>query len=298
MELDQEILIKSNSTSAAAVPSTLKQKEVAANLLDRSLFGHDGKSVFRFYEHPEKYFNEFGFANNALKLGGFLPTYFQKALESGVNIKTINGQNILGAGNIIIQGGGAGSDNIFVWQIPEDAQESDGVMFGTVTAEEYEKALNAEILVVEVAEGAVSYLMTRKMVAMDDSGTVVFMATLIDGGEPILVDIAIVNFYLIDGVAGFYLAAQNMEIPTQFKTINGESVIGEGNINIEGGAGGGSTPLINSWEEYDAVTMSKYAVSGKAGYETHSMIDAVDSLLDTINGTSISTIDEINGEVI
>lgn len=240
MATEQEILIKSNSADAAAVPTSLKKKEVAANLLDRSLFGSDGESVFRFYEHPTKYFNEYGFANNALKLGGFLPTYFQKALESGVNIKTINGQNILGAGNLIIQGGSAGSDNIFVWQIPEDVQESNDLVFGTVTTEEYEKALNAEILVVKIAAENASLLMTRKAVDIDDSGTsVVFIATLIDGAAPILVDVAVVGFSLIDGVASFYLAGQTMEIPTQFKTINGESIIGEGNINIEGGAGGG-----------------------------------------------------------
>jgi hypothetical protein len=54
MALEQEILIKSNSTDAAAKPSSLKAKEVAANLVDRSLFGSDGTSVFRFYEHSEK----------------------------------------------------------------------------------------------------------------------------------------------------------------------------------------------------------------------------------------------------
>ena len=125
MALEQEILIKSNSTDAAAKPSSLKEKEIAANLVDRSLFGSDGTSVFRFYEHSEKYFNEFGFAHNALKLGGFLPTYFQKALESGLNIKTINGQSLLGEGNIEIKGDeGVSVDDIEVF-IPLSRDFSD-----------------------------------------------------------------------------------------------------------------------------------------------------------------------------
>lgn len=124
MALEQEILIKSNSTDAAAKPSSLKAKEVAANLVDRSLFGSDGTSVFRFYEHSEKYFNEFGFANNALKLGGFLPTYFQQALVSGLNIKTINGQSVLGEGDIEISGGGI-DEEILEGYIPISRDFSD-----------------------------------------------------------------------------------------------------------------------------------------------------------------------------
>lgn len=75
------ILLKSNATQADAVPTTseIEEKEVAANLLDRSLFGRVGSSVFRFYEHPTKYFNSQGQANDAAKLGGQSSDYFASA---------------------------------------------------------------------------------------------------------------------------------------------------------------------------------------------------------------------------
>ena len=60
----------------------------------------------------------------------------QDTLVSGVNIKTINDQSILGSGNIVIQGGGGSSDavgtcnisNVFTgWYIKEDGEEGEGI---------------------------------------------------------------------------------------------------------------------------------------------------------------------------
>lgn len=296
MALEQEILIKSNSTDAAAKPSSLKAKEVAANLVDRSLFGSDGTSVFRFYEHSEKYFNEFGFANNALKLGGFLPTYFQKALVSGLNIKTINGQSVLGEGDIEISGGGSAS-NIFVWQLPEVSDESD-ILSGAITIEEFQKALAADIFIIKTPDSAISYCANQKLA--DETSMVVFQCSLIGGTSPVYVENIAVAFYYNDGNPLFLVSSESAEINTQFKTINGQSIIGEGNINIQGGSGGsgGSTPLLTNWDDYDAETMAGYALGAGLGIELHTDLEGVGSLLDEISGVPIELINQINGEII
>lgn len=59
----QNILIKSNNTDKTKVPASLQHKEIAANLLDRSLFGCNGTSVFKYYTGEDKYFNSEGKAN-------------------------------------------------------------------------------------------------------------------------------------------------------------------------------------------------------------------------------------------
>lgn len=80
------------------------------------------------------------------------------------------------------------------------------------------------------------------------------------------------------------------------KTINGEDILGSGDITIKGG--GGSVDVLLNWEDYDSETMQEYALSAKLGNELYSMFDGVDSLLDEINGESIQMINEINGEII
>ena len=283
MVFEQEILIRSNDTDAAAKPTALKKKEVAGNLLDRSLFGSDGTSVFRFYEHPEKYFNEFGFANNALKLGGFLPTYFQQALVSGLNIKTINGQSILGTGDIEISGGGSAS-NIFVWQLPEVSDETD-MISDTITLDEFQQALAADILIVKIPDGTVAYCATMKIT--DDTSFVLFKCYLIEGTSQVYIDSITIAFYYNDANPMFLATVESAEINTQFKTINGQSIIGEGNINIQGGSGGsgGSTPLLTNWDDYDAETMAGYALGAGLGVEDHEQRGDIDEVLEIINGT-------------
>lgn len=79
--LQQDILIKGNSVDATAVPGSLKEREIAGNLLDRSLFGGTGGKVFKYYEHDTKYFDAEGNANNATKLGGLGPASYAKTSQ-------------------------------------------------------------------------------------------------------------------------------------------------------------------------------------------------------------------------
>ena len=88
----QEILLKGNTTSASAVPSSLKVREIAINALDRSLFTNDGNSIVKLYTGTNKWFNVDGNANNALKLGGILASEYinKEAFNSHINNSTIH----------------------------------------------------------------------------------------------------------------------------------------------------------------------------------------------------------------
>ena len=88
----QEILLKGNTTSAAAVPSSLKVREIAINALDRSLFTNDGNSIVKLYTGTNKWFNVDGNANNALKLGGVSASEYigKTAFEGHTNNTTIH----------------------------------------------------------------------------------------------------------------------------------------------------------------------------------------------------------------
>ena len=49
----------------------------------------------------------------------------QDNLVSGTNIKTINSQSLLGSGNIVISGGGSGTQNVFIQETePEITSDS------------------------------------------------------------------------------------------------------------------------------------------------------------------------------
>lgn len=49
----------------------------------------------------------------------------QDNLVSGTNIKTINSQSLLGSGNIVISGGGGGTQNVFIQETePEVSSDS------------------------------------------------------------------------------------------------------------------------------------------------------------------------------
>lgn len=75
----QIIKIKGSKTNASATPSSLVERELAGNLVDRCLFGSDGTSVFKYYTGTTKYFDANGYANNANKLGGQSIDYFASA---------------------------------------------------------------------------------------------------------------------------------------------------------------------------------------------------------------------------
>ena len=60
-------------------------------------------------------------AENIEEALGYVP---QEELESGVNIKTINGESILGSGNIEVQGGGSDDAVLYTPQVLTDSQKN------------------------------------------------------------------------------------------------------------------------------------------------------------------------------
>lgn len=138
------------------------------------------------------------------ELGTPLSTKYQAALVSGTNIKTINGTSILGSGDITIEGGS-----------------------GSVDLSDYYTKTETDTLLSNVPEGAKIVSLTQSeydALTTKDENT----------------------FYNItDAEALCYTKAEADEkFITEhqtLKTINGESIVGSGDITIEGG----STDLTN-----------------------------------------------------
>lgn len=131
----------------------------------------------------------------------------QDTLVSGNNIKTINGNSILGSGDIVIEGGG-------------DAN------------------------IVELTQSEYDALATK------DEDTL----------------------YVITDATG---------VDVNLKTINGQSLIGEGNIVIEGGTGGGGAANIVE------LTQAQYDALANKDADTLYLITDVAVDLKTINGVSV-----------
>lgn len=157
------------------------------------------------------------------------------------NIKTINGESIVGSGDLTIEGGA----KIYTWSptitSPED---EDTQISGTFTEEEYYNILNADVLYINV-DGASIFCIARGLNSENGEGI------RITGSQiTIYADFAI-DIVLIkeDGV---FMGTISEPIPSKtsqlendsnfissdgLKTINGESIVGSGNIEISGGSG-------------------------------------------------------------
>ena len=117
----QTVKIKSNTTDASAIPSSLQVKEIAANILDRSLFIGDGSGVIRLYTGTTKWFNTDGYAHNALKLGGVEASNYATQSWVGDNYLSKKGGSLSGdlnvsQGNLIVSVG----HTVTGWLYPKD----------------------------------------------------------------------------------------------------------------------------------------------------------------------------------
>ena len=166
----------------------------------------------------------------------------QPALVSGTNIKTINGTSLLGSGNIVISGGGGGETELY----PMNLTLTGDIWTADKTFTEVQTAYQNRKLVVFQGEmemfGATfdiifaanifvpnAYIIAN-MVVEDGSGTMIF-------GELI---------YAADGHIEIWnqVLQEKLTSGTNIKTINGNSLLGSGNIEISGG-GGGAVSSVN-----------------------------------------------------
>lgn len=175
-----------------------------------------------------------------------LGTGKQDKLVSGENIKTINGESIVGSGDLTIEGGA----KIYTWSptitSPED---EDTQISGTFTEEEYYNILNADVLYINV-DGAPIFCIARGINSENGEGI------RITGSQITTYADFAIDIFLIkeDGV---FTGTMSEPIPSKtsqlendsnfissdgLKTINGESIIGSGDITISGGgsSSGGS----------------------------------------------------------
>ena len=165
----------------------------------------------------------------------------QETLVSGQNIKTINGESILGSGNLVIAGGQAvsGGDNIEVTE--------QGVINVT---------------------GITSYP-GYSAISGDVQSQVVGATT---------------------GLQETLVSGENI------KTINGESILGSGNITITGGSG----TIFTAGDNIDISDQNVIAVTGVTSYPGYSAIsgDVATQINDAVSGiTSFPGYSAISGDV-
>lgn len=186
----------------------------------------------------------------------------QDILVSGTNIKTINNESLLGSGNIVIQGG-SGSDYSAGTNI--DITNNVISVTGITVPTKLSELTNDEGF---VNSGEVETQITSKgyITAYTESDPV-FQASAASGISE--QDITNWNNKLDSSALNpYYTSAQTdtaisnatsgkqdtLVSGTNIKTINNQSLLGSGNIEIQGGSGGSANIIELTQAEYDALT--------------------------------------------
>ena len=208
----------------------------------------------------------------------------QETLVSGVNIKTINNESILGEGNITIQGGGTGgteysagtgititSDTISIsdstWQLIGSKYDKTG---GTVSG--------SVVALQEVAAYGAGNSTTGISSIVDDLSSTSQTDALSANQGRVLKEMVIQKQNtLVSGV--------------NIKTINNESILGSGNIVVQGGGGSEYTAGANISIQSDVISVT--GITGNshpsmtAGTATHAI--SADTATSATSATSATT---------
>ena len=186
----------------------------------------------------------------------------QDILVSGANIKTINNQSLLGSGNIEIQGG-SGSD----YSAGTNIDITNNVISVTgITIPTSNTAFTNDAGYVNSGEVETQITSKGYITGYTESDPV-FQASAASGISE--QDITNWNNKLdSSALTQYYTSAQTdtaidnatsgkqdtLVSGTNIKTINNQSLLGSGNIQIQGGSGGGSNIIEITQAEYDALT--------------------------------------------
>ena len=186
----------------------------------------------------------------------------QDILVSGTNIKTINNQSLLGSGNIEIQGG-SGSD----YSAGTNIDITDNVISVTgITIPTSNTAFTNDAGYVNSGEVETQITGKGYITGYTESDPV-FQASAASGISE--QDITNWNAKLdSSALTPYYTSAQTdtaisnatsgkqdtLVSGSNIKTINNQSLLGSGNIEIQGGSGGGSNIIEITQAEYDALT--------------------------------------------
>lgn len=169
----------------------------------------------------------------------------QDKLVDGVNIATINGQSLTAGGDLTIEGGA----KIYEWFYGGES-ESESV---TLSQEEYDNIVGADIVVVN-AGGVWSCVVNKSGKEFSEAiGEYALTGQIDMQGIKMLLNIRII---ISTKVATITLEEQNILTKTSelendsnfissdgLKTINGESIVGSGNIEISGGGSSGGEDI-------------------------------------------------------
>lgn len=167
---------------------------------------------------------------------------YQPKLVSGTNIKTINGTSILGSGNIVIEGGAK------VYTLNWDG-ESESV---TLSQEEYDNIVEADIVVLNIGGiYSVTVDKTGRKFSEAFGGCNLVGRLDIQGGK-VIISISIeistkLATFTIEYVPDIPTKTSQLENDSDFvssdglKTINGESIVGSGDIVISSGSSSGGS---------------------------------------------------------
>lgn len=148
----------------------------------------------------------------------------QDKLESGVNIKTINNQSILGSGNISIEGGGS---TVVV----------DDALSNTSENPVQNKVITARVTSIEssLASKANASDVPTKVSQLENDSTYQTKANL-DTALESYAKTSDVNSKNASQDEAIQSKQDKLISGTNIKTINNQSILGEGNISIEGGS--------------------------------------------------------------
>ncbi len=178
-----------------------------------------------------------------IKLGTGLKVGNQNRIET--NLKTINGQSIEGSGNIEIQGGGGNNTFIFDWDGTSTS--------GSLTEEMFNKAMSAESIIVRIVDIDDNTVEFREAEYIKKGEADEFCGFMIHYIKTIT-EIRNITFSLFPTSWAAFVSTINIPSKTSeltndskfvrsdnLKTINGNSIIGSGDIEISGGGSGGSS---------------------------------------------------------
>mgnify|MGYP007053682815 CR=1 FL=1 len=208
----------------------------------------------------------------------------QDTLVSGTNIKTINNESILGSGNITIEGGGGSSytagDGIDITNdVISVTGKVDTSAFTAHTADTVIHVTSAEKTAWNAKSDfsgdyndltnkpTIPTVPTSNTAFTNDAGYITIDAI---SGK---VDTSTYNTYTAATDTAIAGKQDNLVSGTNIKTINNESILGEGNITIEGGGGkavsAGTNISITTGETADTInctlpiTASTYSNASK-----------------------------------
>lgn len=155
----------------------------------------------------------------------------QSELVDGVNIATINGQSLTAGGDLTIESG----SKVYNWELQADET---GNIKGTLTKEEFENIRDCDILTIQ----------GMPCIKVPFGSDIIINMSTSSAGEDFSVGVIVI---IINGITYEYSGSlQEATIPTKtsqlendsnfitsdgLKTINGESIVGSGDITIQGG---------------------------------------------------------------